>query len=47
MVARIMTVAFQGDLALPAPAEGTAEAAARVAEARGLAAERAAQAPRC
>jgi magnesium chelatase family protein len=30
------------DLALPAPAEGTAEAAARVAEARGGAAERAA-----
>jgi magnesium chelatase family protein len=30
------------DLALPAPAEGTAEAAARVAEARGLAGERAA-----
>ena len=31
------------DLALPAPAEGTAEAAARVAEARRLAGERAAQ----
>jgi magnesium chelatase family protein len=30
------------DLALPAPAEGTAEAAARVAEARGVQAERAA-----
>jgi magnesium chelatase family protein len=30
------------DLALPAPAEGTAEAAARVAEARGAQAERAA-----
>ncbi|HEX2558588.1 YifB family Mg chelatase-like AAA ATPase [Phenylobacterium sp.] len=32
------------DLALPAPAEGTAEAAARVADARALAAERAATA---
>jgi len=32
------------DLALPAPAEGTAEAAARVAEARGAQAERAAKA---